>query len=670
MPILKFHPTSFELGGSASGLLCQDVSIGAVAATDGVFASSVTEGSGYNCGCQIAMKYTITSPCGATPPTLASVKWKYTMQGGFQADDSHTIGNVNDNTGSWVNYPAAPPCGAIQVPAQFGNYSTFSNGLNERVLAVTWSQLTNAGFRTIMANLERYNVNGLPEFGPHRTITLLDESWIEIDYSCPTPPTPNVVFTKNTSGPTTVGPGAVISSQLIVGNTGAGGTGTAVGVSISDPVPTVPASIGRTWTRVVSGGVVGGPSANVSSGTGPISQVLDIPLGVSVTYSIQDLMPGAGTIGTPAKIYTNTATVGVPDGNITNSGSVSGQNITVDAGSAPPPPPGPGTLGITLSRDKATAMSGETVTWTVILSATGGSVSVPSGITVDLPIQTSNVTWQASGVGGPTGLPVGAQVTEPIVLPAMTMPSSSQVILNITGTVTGSTGVVLVVGVTNLPGGITPPTPVSTTIVAPAPTYVLDIDAVGCWRTADRGQKIRGGWLIENVSVNPQTFSVAFSVPTEIAESDWEVLLDAPTATANFPLTGKGSILGTITLPPGSFAELTLTARVKHTVPLGTAIALVPIINGVSHPVTGRVRRDIVCEQRDVDNPQRLSEMLEGLSSPAGAALMASIGYDFLQEGGTIWHLIADFQARRGKLSEQTMKRFPCYGFLPSWVSF
>lgn len=116
-------------------------------------------------------------------------------------------------------------------------------------------------------------------------------------------PAPLVSVVKNTQGAANRLIGDVITSTVTVQNNG---TASFVNYSLVDNIPAAPVGTTRTYTSVSGGGATG----NTPSGTGNISNTLTLPVGSTVTYTINDTVNAAGS-------YTNSA---VPNGGTPVSG--------------------------------------------------------------------------------------------------------------------------------------------------------------------------------------------------------------------------------------------------------------------------------------------------------------------------------------------------------------
>src|SRR2546428_53075 len=135
---------------------------------------------------------------------------------------------------------------------------------------------------------------------------------------------------------------------------------------------------GATWTCVGAGG-----GSCTGSGSGNISDTVNVPKGGTVTYTLVATTSPAAT--TP---LANTATVAVPGG---TTDPVAGNNSATDTDTAAPS----ADLGITKTDGSSTYTPGNTVTYTIAVSNTGHSNA--AGATVaDTVLSLTPVTGASS----------------------------------------------------------------------------------------------------------------------------------------------------------------------------------------------------------------------------------------------------------------------------------
>jgi len=188
--------------------------------------------------------------------------------------------------------------------------------------------------------------------------------------------TADVAITK-TDGVSSATPGGTVTYIIVASNAG---PSVATGNTVTDTFPAACTAV--SWTCVGAGG--GSCSA---SGSGDISDTVDLPVGGSAAYTATcDIDPAAaGTLD-------NTVTV-VPDGSVSdpNNGNNSATDSDTLAATAD--------LAITKTDGVSSATPGDTVTYTIVASNTGPSAALGS-VTDSFPAACSAVSWACVGAGG------------------------------------------------------------------------------------------------------------------------------------------------------------------------------------------------------------------------------------------------------------------------------
>ena len=183
----------------------------------------------------------------------------------------------------------------------------------------------------------------------------------------------DLAITK-TDGVVSVTAGGTTTYTITASNAG---PSNATGATVTD---TFPASLTCTWTCVGAGG-----GTCTASGSGNISGTVNLPAGGSVTYTASCGISGAATGS-----LSNTATVAAPAG-VTDP--TPGNNSATDTDTILVPSAVSGTKTVT-----GTFASGGTVTYTVVLSNTGGAQGNNPGNEFSdiLPTQLTLVSASAS----------------------------------------------------------------------------------------------------------------------------------------------------------------------------------------------------------------------------------------------------------------------------------
>ncbi|WP_010466816.1 IPTL-CTERM sorting domain-containing protein [Acidovorax radicis] len=131
----------------------------------------------------------------------------------------------------------------------------------------------------------------------------------------------DLAITK-TDGVTTANPGGSVIYTIIASNAG---PSNAPGTTVAD---TLPAVLTGTWTCVGSGG-----GTCTAAGSGSINDVVNLPAGGSVTYTVTATVSASAT-GTLVNTATVTASGGVTDPNPGNNSATDTDTIAAVAASA------------------------------------------------------------------------------------------------------------------------------------------------------------------------------------------------------------------------------------------------------------------------------------------------------------------------------------------------
>ncbi len=237
-----------------------------------------------------------------------------------------------------------------------------------------------------------------------------------------------------TDGRTSVAAGSAVTYTIQVSNDGAGN---AVGASVTDTFPAVLSGV--TYTAVGSGGA----SGFSASGSGNLSQTVNLPAGSRITYTVQATVSGSAT-GSLADTVSVTAPTGVADGNLTN-------NTATDTDTLTPITSGDARVSITDGASSATP--GTALTYTVV--ATNASSGEVAGILIAdaFPAGLSGVTYTAVAAGGATGFTAAGSGD---IADLLNMPAGSSVTYTVHATVaSGATGTVANTATVTMPFSVT-----------------------------------------------------------------------------------------------------------------------------------------------------------------------------------------------------------------------
>jgi uncharacterized repeat protein (TIGR01451 family) len=193
---------------------------------------------------------------------------------------------------------------------------------------------------------------------------------------------PQIQVTKTADDASYVG-GGTLSWTVTVTNTG---SASADGTTVADPLPA--GVVSSAWTCVPSGGAVCG----TPNGTGALAETIAaFPPGSAVTYLI------SGTVATPAPTtITNTVAASPPAGGTCAPGNAAPPcTATSTTASAP---------NVAIAKSVADANGngiaepGETLTYTIVLTNSGGSDATGFGVTDPLDANVAFVSADGGGV--------------------------------------------------------------------------------------------------------------------------------------------------------------------------------------------------------------------------------------------------------------------------------
>ncbi len=238
-----------------------------------------------------------------------------------------------------------------------------------------------------------------------------------------------------TDGVTTATPGGTLTYTIVASNAGPDSAAAAL---VADVFPAALTNV--TWTAIGAGG----GAALAASGSGNLSESVDLPAGGSVTFTVTGTL-GAGVTGT----LSNTATISAPDGVIDPAAR---NNSATDTDTLTPQ----ANLGVTLTDGVAIALPGGTVTYTLTASNAGPSNISGATLADTFPAALTGVFWTGMGAGGGAVTATGTGNIDTSV----TLPAGGSVILTVTATVSASaTGSLANTATIAAPDGVTDPTP-------------------------------------------------------------------------------------------------------------------------------------------------------------------------------------------------------------------
>lgn len=341
-----------------------------------------------------------------------------------------------------------------------------------------------------------------------------------------------------TDGAASVAAGGPVSYTITVSNAG---LSNAPGATVNN---TFPASLSNiTWTTTTAGG-----GTATASGSGNISDSVNLPAGGSVTYTVNATLSPSAT-GTLSNTATVTAPAGVTDPSPGNNSSTDQTAITASAN-----------LGITVTDNATSAVPGMPVTYTIVASNAGPSNASSATVADTFPASLTNITWSTVTAGGATATASGSGN----IADAVNLPAGSSVTYTVNATISpGAT--------TTLSNTAT----ISSSVADPNPANNSSTDTTTLTPEADLSVAIvdspdpvdAGGVLTYTITVNnagpsnaplatlEASFPANFTITSVNLPPTW--LLIAPVVGNSGPLNVVGG------LQPGS-AVITVTGSIPY----------------------------------------------------------------------------------------------------------
>jgi uncharacterized repeat protein (TIGR01451 family) len=362
-----------------------------------------------------------------------------------------------------------------------------------------------------------------------------------------------------TDGVTTAVPGGSVTYTITASNSG---PDPVTGGTVTD---TFPAVLTCTWTCVGAGG-----GTCTASGSGNISDTVNLPVGGSVTYTASCTISASATGS-----LVNTATVSggaAGDSDPANNSATDTDTLTPQAD-----------LAVTKTDGVTTATPGGSVTYTITASNAGPSDAPGSSVSDTFPASLT-CTWTCVGAGGGTCTASGSgNIGDTANLPAggsVTYTASCTISASATGTLSNTATVAA-------PGGVTDPTPGnnsatdSDTLAAQADLAITKTDGV---TTATPGGSVTYTITASNSGPSDASGMVSDTFPASLTCTWTCVGAGGGTCTAS----GSGNIGDTTNLPAGGSvtytASCTISASATGTLS-NTATVTAP--GGVTDPTPG-----------------------------------------------------------------------------------
>jgi uncharacterized repeat protein (TIGR01451 family) len=375
----------------------------------------------------------------------------------------------------------------------------------------------------------------------------------------------DLAITKD-DGQTTYTPGGTLTYTITVTNNGPSNV---TGATVTDTFPVTITS--ASWTCTGTGG-----ATCTASGSGNITDTVDIPAGEHVTYTVTAQVD-SGASGN----LTNTASVAPPTG-VTdpNSGNDTATDTDTEAAQAD--------LAITKTDGQTTYTPGGTLTYTITVTNNGPSNVTGATVTDTFPAAIISASWTCVGsVPSATCTASGSgNINDTVTIPAgeyVTYTVTAQVDSGASGSLTNTASVAPPTGVTDPNAGNDTATDTDTE-AAQADLAITKTDGQTTYTP--------GGTLTYTITVtnngpsNVTGATVTDTFPAAIISASWTCVGSVPSATCT--ASGSGNINDTVTIPAGEYVTYTVTAQVSPSASGNlTNIASVAPPTGVTDPNSG-----------------------------------------------------------------------------------
>ena len=342
-----------------------------------------------------------------------------------------------------------------------------------------------------------------------------------------------------TDGSATVTPGGVVSYTIIASNDGPSDV---IGATVADLLPA--GVTGGTWSCAGAGG---GQCAS-SAGAAPINQLVNLPVGATVTFTLTGSVdPGLATD------LVNTASIAAPLG-VTDPNLL--DNVATDTDTTSPVTD----LAVTKTDGLTSALPGDVVTYTVVVSNAGPSDAVGATLTDAVPASLGGVTWTCTALDGACAAGGTGSLSETISVAV-----GGTVTFSVTGTVVGSaTGAITNTAAVTAPPGATDPNPADNS--ATDTTTVNPKADLSITKTDGNLTDVAGTTLTYTIDVfnaGPSRVTgapVADVMPASLSGVAWSCAATAGSACS--VANGAGDIATTVDLLAGGRATFTVTATI------------------------------------------------------------------------------------------------------------
>ena len=346
-----------------------------------------------------------------------------------------------------------------------------------------------------------------------------------------------------TDGLTNVSSGGNSTYTIVVTNSGPSDV---VGASFADLMPTGLAGV--TWTCTS----VPGSACGAASGSGSISDSIDLASGTSVTYTV------SATVSALDGTISNTASIAAPTG---TTDPVPGNDSATDTTIVDPV----GNLSITKTDGQTVVVAGTTTTYTIVVTNDGPSNVTGIDVTDALPAALTGAVWTCAASAGATcsasngtgdistTVDLDAGATATFIVNAIVAPETTGVVAN-TATLTPPANYT-----------DTDPTDNSATDTSNS-TSQADLSIT---KTNATATSVPGAGVTYTITVTNAGPSAAFgatvadSLPAALTSATWTCSATAGASCSN--PSGSGSINEAVTIAPAATVTFVVTATVAST---------------------------------------------------------------------------------------------------------
>ena len=373
-------------------------------------------------------------------------------------------------------------------------------------------------------------------------------------------PVADLSVTK-TDGVVSQVPGTAVSYTIVVANAGPSDV---VGASVSDVLPASLSNV--TWSCVGAGGGVCAPS-----GSGDVVDVVDVPVGGSLTYTVSGDV-AADASGSLVNTVSVSAPGGVTDPDVSNNSATDVDSLTPVAD-----------LSVTKTDGVVSQVPGTAVSYTIVVANAGPSDIVAANVTDAFPSSLLGASWSCVAVNGVCTASGSGSINT-----AVDLATGGTATFTVTGTVSSSaTGSVTNIATITTPAGATDPNPSNNSA---ADTDTLDVVADLSITKTDNDTNTRPGdpitYLIVVANAGPSAVTgatVVDSMPVGIIGVSWTCTAGIGGACA---ASGTGDLNELVDLGVGSTVTFTVTGTVTATTGTLTNTAQVDVPAGATDPNT------------------------------------------------------------------------------------